>query len=530
MFHKNTLTAVAALAAIALTQAASAADPPAVLPYLADDVVAVACVDLDSLDVPVVANRIAVMESFLDVQVTKLETVSKTAQSRINRLRELGLCRVYILIRVNDVAHGGPTWFARVKEGGNPEQLVAALKEFLPREPRKPDAWLPKHFAVVDGAILAASSEAQLESFRKSRRDAGACRADAKEAISWCASHAAGFVLCADSDSRRVLREMFPRLPEPFEKIDGPFLADALRWAGVTVDLRPKFRVDAMIQMNDAGSARIAQAATVEGLKLGSAYVEKEIPGLPDAIRAGVARALGTIRPEVEKTAVVLELKDYSAAFATVGDVLGESALRAAARNRRMTQFKHLALACHVYHDTNKSFPPAAICDQDGKPLLSWRVAVLQYMEDYPVYKEFHLDEPWDSEHNRKLIARMPDVFADPDPAVRKAIGDKGEDHVCRPDRRGDGLPRRQGEIGYGDHRRNVQHGSGRRSRSRKGRRLDEAGRLGSRLEKPARRHPPRRRPALHLRLLRRRGTRPSQRPRSEGVEEDPHRDRRGGG
>src|SRR6202011_6136565 len=28
--------------------------------------------------------------------------------------------------------------------------------------------------------------------------------------------------------------------------------------------------------------------------------------------------------------------------------------------------------------------------------------------------KEFHLDERWDSEHNKALIARMPDVFRAP--------------------------------------------------------------------------------------------------------------------
>ncbi len=423
MFHKNTLTLIAALAACTLTRTASA-EPPAVLPYVTDDVLAVACVDLDSLDVPAVANRIAVVASFFDVRVTELETFSKAVQSRIDRLRELGLGRVYILFRVDDVAHGGPTWFAPVKKGSDAGQLVAALKEILPREPRKSDAWLPKHFAVVDGAILGASNLAQLDAFQKSRRDAGACRADAKESVSWCADHAAGFVLCADADSRRVLREMFPQLPEPFEKIDGPFVADSLRWAGVAVDFRPKLQVDAMMEMNDAESARIAKAAMAEGLKLGEARFAKEVPYVRDELRAVVARVLGMIEPEVRETGVVLELGDNPEAFATAGDVLARAALGAASRNDRESRFRQLALAFHNYHDRNKTFPPAAIRDKDGKPLLSWRVALLPYVDQNALYKEFHLDEPWDSEHNRKLIKRMPIAFADPDPAVRKAIGD----------------------------------------------------------------------------------------------------------
>src|SRR2546421_12689862 len=69
----------------------------------------------------------------------------------------------------------------------------------------------------------------------------------------------------------------------------------------------------------------------------------------------------------------------------------------------------------HGYHDTHKHFPPAALRGKEGKPLLSWRVLLLPYLEQDSLYKEFHLDEPWDSEHNKKLLARMPKLFAGPD-------------------------------------------------------------------------------------------------------------------
>ena len=49
--------------------------------------------------------------------------------------------------------------------------------------------------------------------------------------------------------------------------------------------------------------------------------------------------------------------------------------------------------------------------DKDGKPLLSWRVLILPYVEQEDLYKQFHLDEPWDSEHNKKLIEKMPAVY-----------------------------------------------------------------------------------------------------------------------
>ena len=55
--------------------------------------------------------------------------------------------------------------------------------------------------------------------------------------------------------------------------------------------------------------------------------------------------------------------------------------------------------------------PPAAITDDDGKPLLSWRVKILPYMGQFDLYRQFNLDEPWDSEQNKSLIEKMPDIY-----------------------------------------------------------------------------------------------------------------------
>jgi hypothetical protein len=85
-----------------------------------------------------------------------------------------------------------------------------------------------------------------------------------------------------------------------------------------------------------------------------------------------------------------------------------------AARKQSLGSLRQLGLAMHTAHDTNGQLPAAAITDEDGKPLLSWRVAILPFIEEGALYKEFKLDEPWDSEHNKKLIARMPKLYANP--------------------------------------------------------------------------------------------------------------------
>ena len=73
---------------------------------------------------------------------------------------------------------------------------------------------------------------------------------------------------------------------------------------------------------------------------------------------------------------------------------------------------KQIGLAFHSYHDTFKSFPPAAVYDKDGKKaLLSWRVLILPFLEQGNLAKEIKMDEAWDSDHNKKVLEKMPAIF-----------------------------------------------------------------------------------------------------------------------
>jgi hypothetical protein len=81
--------------------------------------------------------------------------------------------------------------------------------------------------------------------------------------------------------------------------------------------------------------------------------------------------------------------------------------------NQSKQHLKQLALAMNNYHSERNRFPGAAILSKDGKktPLLSWRVAILPQIEQQNLYNQFKLDEPWDSAHNKKLIALMPAIY-----------------------------------------------------------------------------------------------------------------------
>jgi type II secretory pathway pseudopilin PulG len=91
-----------------------------------------------------------------------------------------------------------------------------------------------------------------------------------------------------------------------------------------------------------------------------------------------------------------------------------QAAREAARRNQSLNNLKQVVLASMNYYDKYGKNPPYATFSDDGKPLLSWRVHVLPFMGEEKLYNEFHLNEPWDSEHNRTLINRMPNTFQNP--------------------------------------------------------------------------------------------------------------------
>ncbi len=91
-----------------------------------------------------------------------------------------------------------------------------------------------------------------------------------------------------------------------------------------------------------------------------------------------------------------------------------QAAREAAQRAQCTNNLKQIGLAMHNYHDANGGFPRPAITDKDGKPLLSWRVAILPYIEEAGLYNKFKLDEPWDSPHNKALIKEMPRTYVCP--------------------------------------------------------------------------------------------------------------------
>jgi hypothetical protein len=79
-----------------------------------------------------------------------------------------------------------------------------------------------------------------------------------------------------------------------------------------------------------------------------------------------------------------------------------------------INNLKHITLALQNYHDAHGTFPPAYFADKNGRPMHSWRVLILPFMDEGKLYDQYDFNEPWDGPNNSKLAAKIPRVFQCP--------------------------------------------------------------------------------------------------------------------
>jgi hypothetical protein len=203
-----------------------------------------------------------------------------------------------------------------------------------------------------------------------------------------------------------------------------PFLQ--ARTVQATLDLGAEIRLDLRSEHADEQGAHDAETLIRAAL-----YVARQaLPllhreaGLDAAASGKFAATLRKAEAALRAASVAQKKTTLTASVRFKPDdadlaVLALELQKTAERSRHLNNLKQIGLAFHNYHDTYGGMPGPAIYDQAGKPLLSWRVAILPFIEEDRLYKEFKLNEPWDSPHNKKLLARMPKVYT-PRPGTTK--------------------------------------------------------------------------------------------------------------
>jgi beta-lactamase regulating signal transducer with metallopeptidase domain len=205
--------------------------------------------------------------------------------------------------------------------------------------------------------------------------------------------------------------QMFANLAKPMvvgqQSMLLEFVADA--------DLRVSVKAEYSTAEGAQTAAKTAEAALVLlGNLAGTAAAGVPSNDPKSQLLKGVKTALASAKVEAagDKASATVQVKN--AAFASLLAKMAAEGTASNSRNVSMNNLKQIALAMHLYHDAFKSFPAAAASEKDGKFPVSWRVRVLPYIEHQALYREYRMNEPWDSEHNKKLLAKMPRIYRSP--------------------------------------------------------------------------------------------------------------------
>jgi hypothetical protein len=229
---------------------------------------------------------------------------------------------------------------------------------------------------------------------------------------------------------RQPLRQALAQINVPPPLADFKTLPDHLTVAELRLGLSNKLRAEAILHCVNDRSATEVDRLLNRALELGRMVLLNSVArqqASDDPVEQASARylqrmadrTLNPLRPARDGSRLTMKFESdlsYATTGVTVALLLPavQAAREAARRTQSTNNLKQIALGMHNYHDIHGHFPARASFDAKDKPLLSWRVHILPFLEQQALYEQFHLDEPWDSLHNIALADKMPAIYRNP--------------------------------------------------------------------------------------------------------------------
>ena len=284
-------------------------------------------------------------------------------------------------------------------------------------------------YGVIDERTLALGVSGQLARYVANRRKGQPAIA---AGAAWEKVQMGALVAALDVE---VVREQFRNRPPgtagaaPADTLAGfaPLWTDSeYALAGVivegkTVHLRAIATChDGQLAENVADTAQ-ASVTLLRNLLRTTRERERNMPGFAVLALDTADGLLKSVKVERADTLVVAQtktdLKEQGADAA--GRLFGaiSDARTSAQKMTSSNNLKQIAIALHNFADQNGGrFPPPVVMGKDGKGKAphSWRVALLPYLAQDQLYRQYNFDEPWDSETNKKVLAQMPQIYRHP--------------------------------------------------------------------------------------------------------------------
>lgn len=369
-----------------------------IAPFIDDMTVAVMYADLQRIDA-----QQAMTEFNRRLQIVGEQPNAEADQKAIaefNKLRQQVL-QVYGVVSMNDAPLKPPYAVLKVASGVDPKKVYAYISTDDAEkviDPKELEA-----NTLIKGDMLVIGAESTIARLK----NLTPTPLTTLEQGFTAAGDSAGQIVYCPTDAAKVpLGRLVGELPKELQ-LDGPTLINSIRHGIVAMDVPPTMQLRLDIQGTDASSAqRLHQVLTqsVEGLRRN--------PLLPPQVADTVMAFLPTLNGD--RMTLALKQEDGS-----LDRILGPlvpavaQARRAARDMQDQNNMKQIGLAMHNYANATGKLP-AARSVKDGRPMLSWRVHLLPYLEQQQLYAKFKLDEAWDSEHNKALIDQMPSTYRSP--------------------------------------------------------------------------------------------------------------------
>jgi hypothetical protein len=361
-----------------------------IAPYVDEGMIAIVHADLSRLSVQAVLSKLG---NIGNIPAADLQMPERMFSQWVEKLEKAGGKDIFFVVSLTDFS-----WLrfpamgfviVPLEEGADGKTLASILGTAF-----QTGAKLPGDKAVFGGPTA---------TWERVKKMKPVERPELVNAFAAAGDTAIQVLLLPNAEQRRVIEEMAPRLPKELGAGPTRVVTQGALWTALGIDLTPKLALSVVAQSRDGAAATalhdlLKQAAKALGEKK---EVLEDFPGFAEHSAPFIPRVSNdqlTAKVTEDQLAAILK-----PAIAKLRE--------ASERTHSLNNLRQIGIAMHTYNDVHKALPTAASYDKQGKPLLSWRVHILPYIESDKLYKEFHLDEPWDSEHNKKLIARMPRFY-----------------------------------------------------------------------------------------------------------------------
>ena len=220
-----------------------------------------------------------------------------------------------------------------------------------------------------------------------------------------------GAMLFPSKDNPLDLGKIFPSLKKAKGKEgEASGILNGLKLVTLGIYLDP-WRIEMVIQTENSELANDVQKSILKAIQSIPDLVQAQVEEVgKDPVFKALAAMVKSVSIMDDKVTIVIT--DFDPYFEIAARINEQNQAKAAAA-LSMNKVKNIATALLAYHKDKGKFPPAATLSKEGKPLLSWRVQILPYLGHNFLYKQFRQNEPWDSEHNKKFIRRIPPSFRD---------------------------------------------------------------------------------------------------------------------